>query len=74
MQGARPDLLLIDDKDPVMVFLRAKCFAEVRDRFVIQSCLVEGFVAGFCQLLQTPKLIQQASALELADADDLVQL
>jgi hypothetical protein len=52
----------------------AECFAEVRGRFIIQSRFVEGFVAGFCQLVQTPKLIQQASALDLADADDLIQL
>jgi hypothetical protein len=54
--------------------LIAERLAEVRDRFSIQSCVVEVFVAGFCQPVQTPKLIQQAIAFDLADADDLVQL
>ena len=52
----------------------AERFAEVCDRLDIQSRVLEGFVAGFCQLRETSKLTQQTSAFDLADADDLVQL
>ena len=52
----------------------AERFAKAPHRFIIQSRLVEGFVAGFYQPVQAPELLQQAIAFDRADAGDLIQL